>query len=63
MELRDDGSLYSELYMNGNVLGTSGFTLDVEAQDNVVVKSVLRTNGTPEAGEFSGSTIMLITVE
>lgn len=63
VELRDDGSLYSELYMNDNVLGTSGFTLDVEAQDNVTVKSVLRTNGTPEAGEFSGSTIMLITVE
>jgi hypothetical protein len=63
VDLRDDGSLYSELYMNDNVLGTSGFTLDVEARDNVTVKSVLRTNGTPEAGEFSGSTIMLITVE
>lgn len=63
VDLRDDGSLYSELYMNDNVLGTSGFTLDVEAQDNVTVKSILRTNGTPEAGEFSGSTIMLITVE
>lgn len=63
VKLREDGSLYSELYMNGNVLGTSGFTLDVEAQGNFTVKSILRTNGTPEAGEFSGSTVMLITVE
>ncbi|STQ13887.1 Uncharacterised protein [Enterobacter cloacae] len=61
--LRDDGSLYSELYMNDNVLGTSGFTLDVAEQENVVVKSVLHTNGSVAAGEFSGSTVMLITVE
>lgn len=63
VQLRDDGSLYSELYMNDNVLGTNGFTLDVAEQQNVVVKSVLRTNGSVAAGEFSGSTVMLITVE
>lgn len=63
VQLRDDGSLYSELYMNNNVLGTDGFTLDVEENAVVDVKSTLRTNGTPEAGEFSGSTVMLITVE
>ena len=63
VQLRDDGSLYSELYMNGNVLGTAGFTLDVAEQENVTVKSVLRTNGSVAAGEFSGSTVMLITVE
>ncbi|MGC8400765.1 hypothetical protein ACP3P6_07780, partial [Enterobacter mori] len=63
VQLRDDGSLYSELYMNDNVLGTSGFTLDVAEQENVVVKSVLHTNGSVAAGEFSGSTVMLITVE
>lgn len=63
VQLRDDGSLYSELYMNENVLGTSGFTLDVAEQENVVVKSVLHTNGSVAAGEFSGSTVMLITVE
>lgn len=61
--LRDDGSLYSELYMNNTTLGTDGFTLDVEENAVVDIKSKLRTNGTPEAGEFSGSTIMLITVE
>ena len=63
VQLREDGSLYSELYLNDNVLGTTGFTLDVAEQENVAVKSVLRTNGSVEAGEFSGSTIMLITVE
>ncbi|EMC9752126.1 hypothetical protein WDR88_001823 [Enterobacter cloacae] len=63
VQLRDDGSLYSELYMNDNVLGTNGFTLDVAEQENVVVKSVLHTNGSVAAGEFSGSTVMLITVE
>lgn len=63
VDLRADGSLYSELYLNDNVLGTTGFTLDVNSQTEVSVKSRLRTNGTPEAGEFSGSTIMLITVE
>ena len=63
VQLRDDGSLYSELYMNDNVLGTSGFTLDVAEQENVVVKSVLHTNGSVAAGEFAGSTVMLITVE
>ena len=63
VQLRDDGSLYSELYMNDNVLGTNGFTLDVAEQENVTVKSVLRTNGSVAAGEFSGSTVMLITVE
>jgi hypothetical protein len=63
VQLRDDGSLYSELYMNDNVLGTAGFTLDVAEQENVTVKSVLRTNGSVAAGEFSGSTVMLITVE
>lgn len=63
VELRDDGSLYSEIYMNDNILGTNGFTIDVEDQVAVNVKSVLRTNGTVAAGEFSGSTVMLITVE
>lgn len=63
VQLRDDGSLYSELYMNDNVLGTNGFTLDVAEQENVVVKSILHTNGSVAAGEFSGSTVMLITVE
>lgn len=63
VQLRDDGSLYSQLYMNDNVLGTNGFNLDVVERENVVVKSVLHTNGSVEAGEFSGSTIMLITVE
>jgi hypothetical protein len=63
VQLRDDGSLYSELYMNDNVLGINGVSLDVTEQENVVVKSVLRTNGSVTAGEFSGSTIMLITVE
>lgn len=63
VQLRDDGSLYSELYMNDTVLGTEGFDLDVQQQENVTVKSVLRTNGSVEAGEFSGSTVMLITVE
>ncbi|MGC0850356.1 hypothetical protein [Pantoea agglomerans] len=63
IQLRDDGSLYSELYMNDNLLASNGLTLDVEQQENVTVKSVLRTNGSVEAGEFSGSTVMLITVE
>ncbi|MGC0850363.1 hypothetical protein [Pantoea agglomerans] len=63
IQLRDDGSLYSELYMNDSLLASNGLTLDVEQQENVTVKSVLRTNGSVEAGEFSGSTVMLITVE
>lgn len=63
VQLRDDGSLYSELYMNNTTLGTDGFTLDVEENAVVDIKSTLRTNGTPESGEFSGSTVMLITVE
>lgn len=63
VELRDDGSLYSELYLNNSILGTNGFTIDVEDQAAVNVKSVLRTNGAVAAGEFSGSTVMLITVE
>ncbi|EPA1379792.1 MrpH family fimbial adhesin [Raoultella ornithinolytica] len=61
--LRDDGSLYSELYMNDNILGSAGFTLEVAEQENVTVKSILHTNGNIDAGEFSGSTVMLITVE
>ncbi|WP_437749984.1 MrpH family fimbial adhesin (plasmid) [Enterobacter mori] len=63
VQLRDDGSLYSELYLNNTILGTEGFTIDVNENAVVDVKSTLRTNGTPESGEFSGSTIMLITVE
>jgi len=63
VQLRDDGSLYSELYMNDTILGTTGLTLDVDSDAVVDVKSVLRTNGTVAAGEFSGSTVMLITVE
>lgn len=63
VQLRDDGSLYSELYMNNSVLGTDGFSIEVEENAVVDLKSTLRTNGTPEAGEFSGSTIMIITVE
>lgn len=63
VQLRDDGSLYSELYMNDSTLGTDGFTLQVDENAVVDVKSILRTNGPPEAGEFSGSTVMLITVE
>lgn len=63
VQLRDDGSLYSELYLNDTTLGTAGLELDVEEQDSVSIKSVLRTNGNVEAGEFSGSTVMLITVE
>lgn len=63
VQLRDDGSLYSELFMNDNVLGNTGLTLEVAEQESVVVKSVLRTNGSVAAGEFSGSTVMLITIE
>lgn len=63
VQLNDDGSLYSELYLNNTILGTDGFTIDVNENAIVDIKSTLRTNGTPEAGEFSGSTIMLITVE
>lgn len=63
VQLRDDGSLYSELYLNNNILGINGFTLDVTDEANVSVKSVLRTNGTVAAGEFSGSTVMLISME
>ncbi|WP_437749999.1 MrpH family fimbial adhesin (plasmid) [Enterobacter mori] len=63
VKLRDDGSLYSELYMNDNILSNEGLILEVSAQEIVSVKSILHTNGTPEAGEFSGSTVMLITVE
>lgn len=63
LQLRDDGSLYSELYMNDTILGTAGFNLDIVEQESVTVKSVLRTNGSVTAGEFSGSTVMLITVE
>lgn len=63
VSLRTDGSLYSELYLNDNVLGSTGLTIDVNGQAEVNVKSRLRTNGTPESGEFSGSTIMLITIE
>lgn len=63
VELREDGSLYSELYMNDTILGTTGITLDVDSDAVVDVKSVLRTNGSVTAGEFSGSTVMLITIE
>lgn len=63
VQLRDDGSLYSELYMNDTIIGTTGFTIDVTERTQVSVKSVLRTNGNVTAGEFSGSTVMLITVE
>jgi hypothetical protein len=63
VELRGDGSLFSELYINDSALSDSGFTLEVQDTISVNVKSVLRTNGTVAAGDFSGSTVMLITIE
>lgn len=63
LDLKEDGSLYSELYINDSTLGAQGLTVDADEQLNVDVKSVLHTNGSVTAGEFSGSTVMLITVE
>jgi hypothetical protein len=63
LELRSDGSLYSELYINDSTPGEDGLTIDVSDQTQVSVKSMLHTNGSVEAGEFSGSTVMMITVE
>lgn len=63
LPLRDDDSLYSELYLNDTVLGSNGLTLNVENNATVNVKSILRTNGTVSAGEFFGSTVMLISIE
>lgn len=63
LDLREDGSIYSKLYINNNSLGTDGLSVDVESQTSVDVSSVLYTNGTVAAGEFSGSAVMVITID
>jgi hypothetical protein len=64
VELRDDGSLFSEVYLNDRPLGGSeGLTLEVQDHIAVNVKSILRTRGVVTPGAFSGSTVMLIAIE
>ncbi|MFP2693928.1 hypothetical protein ACLETS_23170 [Enterobacter ludwigii] len=63
LPLRDDGSLYSELYLNDTVLGSDGLNVTVDNNATVNIKSVLKTNGTVSAGDFTGSTVMLISIE
>jgi len=63
LPLRDDGSLYSEIYIN-NVLGTDGLSMSATAgEHSLTFKSKLRTNGTVAAGEFSASTVAVINLE
>jgi len=63
LRLRSDGSLSSQLYLNDTNLGTDGLLMTVKSESLVNIKSVLKTNGTVAAGEFSGSTVLLITIE
>ena len=63
LPLRDDGSLYSEIYINDK-LGSDGLSMSAAAGDQVITfKSRLRTNGTVSAGEFSASTVAVISLE
>lgn len=61
--LRDDGSLYSTLYINDKTLGSAGFALEVTDRATVSIKSVLHTQGRVSGGTFSGSTVLLLTVD
>ncbi|WP_162762187.1 adhesin [Providencia rettgeri] len=61
--LRNDGSLSAELYVN-DVLGTTGATVDTVGSGvnvPITIKSILKTNGTVNAGEFSGAGTIILT--
>jgi len=63
VKLRSDGSLNSQLKVNG-VNGLSGVTLSVPGPGgiNVQFSSTLVTNGEVSPGDFSGSAVALLTI-
>ena len=63
LSLKDDGSLISMMYLNDKKSESEGLTLTVSGSETVTIKSQLVTNGTVEAGEFSGSSVVVVTID
>lgn len=64
VHLRDDKSLYATLTVNGADTSSEGVNINVKANEPsaITIDSELSTSGTPEAGEFTGSAIAVISI-
>lgn len=64
VNLRNDGSLYANLFLDGNTPGENGHKVHIieNGSTRVTLKAELGTNGRVEPGDFSGSAALILTV-